>query len=141
MRQLSDFMKPPKVTKKLAVSNFKTRITVVVSWLLVMGGLYLLYFAANMFPVIAGYGAKNLCSCVYLQGRSEEDVIKNELGTILGKVGSFSIDRADSSAYGSVLFFSKKKAIYRRGLGCTLVNGLDEEELRGSRARFVSPLL
>ena len=126
-------MKPPKVTKKLAVSNFATRIKVVLLWLLVMAALFVIYFATNMFPVIAGYGAKSLCSCVYLQGRSEADVINNELGTILGKVGSFSIDRTDSSVYGSVWFFTKKKAIYRRGLGCTLVNGLGEEEIRAQQ--------
>jgi CubicO group peptidase (beta-lactamase class C family) len=83
-----------------------------------------------MFPVIAGYGAKTLCSCVYIQGRDAQEVIQQELGSTLGIVGSFSINKEDSSATGKVLFFSRKKAIYRKGLGCTLVNGLTEEELR-----------
>ena len=125
-------MRPPKVTKKIAVSNLKTRIKVVTLWILVLGVGYLIYFCAGMFPVIAGYGAKNLCSCVYIQGRSEQDVIQQELGTMLGNFGSFSINREDSSATGKVLFFSKKKAIYRRGLGCTLVNGVTENELRAT---------
>lgn len=123
-------MKPPKVTKKLAVSNFKTRLSVVVFWILIMLGIYVLYFSFNMFPVISGYGAKSLCSCVYIQGRPEQEVIAQELGTLLGKIGSFRVDRSDSSATGKVWFFSSKKAIYRKGLGCTLVNGLEEEELR-----------
>ena len=124
------YMRPPKVTKKIAVSNLKTRVSVVIFWILILGIGYVFYFSFNMFPVIAGYGAKNLCSCVYLQGRSEQEVIDQELGTILGKLGSFTLNREDSSATGRVLFFSKKKAIYRKGLGCTLVNGLSEEELR-----------
>ena len=123
-------MKPPKVTKKLAVSNFKTRVIVVISWILILSVAYLIYFAWNMFPVISAYGAKNLCSCVYIQGRNEQDVIHKELGTLLGKIGSFSINRDDSSAYGKVLFFARRKAIFRKGLGCTLVNGLEEDELR-----------
>lgn len=123
-------MKPPKVTKKLAVSNFKTRLSVVMFWIMILVGVYVLYFSFNMFPVISGYGAKNLCSCVYIQGRPEQEVIAQELGTLLGKIGSFSIDRSDSSATGKVWFLSSKKAIYRKGLGCTLVNGLEEEELR-----------
>lgn len=131
-------MRPPKVTKKLAVSNLKTRFRVVLFWLLIMGVGYLLYFCVNMFPVIAGYGAKNLCSCVYIQGRSEQEVIRQELGTLLGKVGSFSVNRADSSAIGKVLFFTSRKAIYRKGLGCTLVKGLEEEELR--RQPFVGKI-
>lgn len=123
-------MKPPKVTKKLAVSNFKTRLRVVGFWISIMAGIYTLYFAFNMFPVISGYGAKILCSCVYIQERPEQEVIAQELGTLLGKIGSFSVDRSDSSATGKVWFLSSKKAIYRKGLGCTLVNGLEEEELR-----------
>lgn len=94
---------------------------------------YGIYYAWNMFPVVAGYGAKILCTCVYVQGRNEQDVINAEFNTLLGKVGSASVNREDSSATGSVLFFSSKKAIYRKGLGCTLVNGLDEEELRAQK--------
>jgi CubicO group peptidase (beta-lactamase class C family) len=126
-------MKPPKVTKKLAVSNFKTRITVVITWILILLGVYAIYFTVNMFPVIAGFGAKALCSCVYVQGRAEEDVKRQELGTMLGSFGSFSINREDSSATGKVWFLSSKKAIYRKGLGCTLVNDLEEEELRAQK--------
>lgn len=126
-------MAPPKVNKKIAVSNFKTRITVVGTWILILAGVYILYFAFNMFPVIAGYGAKNLCSCVYIQGRSEEDVINQEFNQFLGKLGTFTVNREDFSATGKVWFFSKKKAIYREGLGCTLVTGVDEEELNGQK--------
>lgn len=126
-------MKPPKVTKRLAVSNFKTRLGVVVFWIVVLALVYVSWFAINMFPVISGYGAKTLCTCVYVQGRSEQDVIKQELGTLLGSLGTFSVDRSDSSATGNVSIFSSKKAIYRRGLGCTLVNGFDEEEIRAQK--------
>ncbi len=45
----------------------------------------LIVFSAWMFyqmaPVIAGFGAKSLCSCVYVGGRSAESVLTNELGT------------------------------------------------------------
>jgi CubicO group peptidase (beta-lactamase class C family) len=126
-------MKPPKVTKRLAVSNFKTRLRVVGFWIAIMGLGYVAWFAFNMFPVISGYGAKTLCTCVYVQGRNEQDVIKQELGTMLGAFGNFTVDRSDSSATGNVSIFSSKKAIYRKGLGCTLVNGFDEEEIRAQK--------
>lgn len=126
-------MRPPKITKKSAVSNFKTRIKVVFIWILVIAGGYLLYFCWNMFPVISGYGAKTLCSCAYIQGRPEKEIIEQELGTLLGKIGSFALNPKDSSASGRVLFFAKKKAIFRKGLGCTLVNGLEEETLRAQK--------
>jgi CubicO group peptidase (beta-lactamase class C family) len=88
------------------------------------------YFAWPLFPIISGFGAKNLCSCAYLSGRTEEDVEKNELHSFPLSLGSFSLDVSDSSASGTVFGFARRKAIYRKGLGCTLVAGIEEESLR-----------
>ena len=91
---------------------------------------YGIYYAWIAFPIISGYGAKNLCSCTMLAGRSAEDVIKNELGSGLQSFGTFTVSYEDSSATATVFGLAKRKAIYRKGLGCTLVNEITEEELR-----------
>ncbi|MFM8832258.1 MAG: hypothetical protein ACKOEV_01230, partial [Cytophagales bacterium] len=41
------------------------------------------YYLSQAFPIIAGYGAKNLCSCVFVAGRNPEEVIQQELGASL----------------------------------------------------------
>ncbi len=103
--------------------------------LLLAAGLfgYGLHYAWQAFPIISAYGAKTLCSCTMLAGRSEADVIANELGSGLLKLGSYRADFSDSSAYGSVFGLAKRKAIYRKGLGCTLVNEITEKELRAQQ--------
>src|SRR5690242_6991826 len=98
------------------------------------GGLsYGIYYASQAFPILAGYGAKNLCSCVTLGGRQPENVIKNELGGGILALGSFEFNASDSSATGSVFGFAKRKAVYRKGLGCTLLSEIDETELRNQK--------
>ena len=100
---------------------------------------YGFYYAYRAIPIISGYGAKNLCSCVFVAGRSEESVRENELKVNpLLSAGTFSVNYEDSSATGDVYGMVKKKAIYRKGLGCTLVNGLSEEELRRQNYSLVS---
>ncbi len=94
---------------------------------------YGLQYAWQAFPIISAYGAKTLCSCTMLAGRSEADVIANELGSGLLKLGSYHADYSDSSASGSVFGLAKRKAIYRKGLGCTLVNEISEGELRAQQ--------
>lgn len=89
-------------------------------------------------PIISGFGAKDLCSCVLVNGRKADDVIKQELGTGLLSVGSFSVNMSDSSATGSVFGLAKRKAIYRKGLGCTLVVEMTEDELRKQPATIYS---
>ena len=90
------------------------------------------------FPIISGYGAKNLCSHVYISGRDAQDVIDKELGNMPLSLGSFWIDRSDQSAYSTVFGMAKKKALFRPGLGCTLINEVDEEDLR--RQTFTKPI-
>lgn len=88
------------------------------------------WYAWLAFPVISGYGAKNLCSAVYLQHRNTAAIIKEDLGDFPLSLGSFILNKSDSSVTGSVWGFAKRKAIYRIGLGCTLINDLSEEEVR-----------
>jgi CubicO group peptidase (beta-lactamase class C family) len=109
----------------------------IIGWSLtfiVLAGLsYGIYYASQAFPILTGYGAKNLCSCVFLSNRQEADVINNELSAFPLSLGSFTISQEDSSATASVFGFAKHKAIYRKGLGCTLINEMSEEELRAQK--------
>lgn len=105
--------------------------------LLVAALTYGIYYCYTGFPIISGYGAKNLCSCVFVGGRSEASVQAEELSDFPLSLGKFTIDYKDSSATGTVWGFAKVKAIYRKGLGCTLVNGISEEELR--KQKFIIP--
>ncbi|CAN5754476.1 serine hydrolase [soil metagenome] len=91
---------------------------------------YGVYYCWVSFPIISGYGAKNMCSAVFLAGRSEQQEREQELGFSPMSLGTFTVDYKDSSVTGSVFGFAKRKAIFRAGLGATLVNELSEQEVR-----------
>lgn len=114
----------------------------IVRWflMLIVAGIlgYALQYAWQAFPIISAYGAKTLCSCTMLAGRSEADVIANELGNGLLRLGNYRADFSDSSAYGSVFGMAKRKAIYRKGLGCTLINEISENDLRSQPLRLAA---
>lgn len=108
--------------------------------LLLLGLLaYAFSYAWRVFPIISGYGAKMLCSCTMVAGRDSQDVIKNELGRFPLSAGSFEVSYEDSSATVSVLGLARKKAIYRKGLGCTLINEMSEEEVRQQNSKIAQP--
>jgi CubicO group peptidase (beta-lactamase class C family) len=112
---------------------FKRIILVMVVAIIAYGAYYL----SQAFPIIAGYGAKNLCSCVFVAGRNPEEVVQQELGPALVNLGTYQVNRQDSSATGSVFGLSTRKAIYRKGLGCTLVSEISEAELRAQKIKLV----
>lgn len=85
------------------------------------------------FPIATGYGAKVLCSGVFISGRSEKNVIHNDLDFFPVNCAKCKIDFKDSSATCSLLGLATHKAIYRKGLGATLVNGFTQQEIRAQR--------
>ena len=101
--------------------------------------IFMIWLIRNVFPVISGYGAKNLCSAVYLQHRTVDDVVKEDLGDFPISLGSYTVNRKDSSVTASVWGFAKRKAIYRKGAGATLVNDYPEEKIRSRQ--FILPAL
>ena len=113
----------------------------IILFLLLLSVVYAAYYAWFSFPIISGYSAKNACSCAFIQGRSKETINKEELGSFPLSIGSISINYKDSSVTGTVLGVAKRKAIFRSGLGCTLVNDISEKDLRsqGFSVPFFTP--
>lgn len=109
-------------TRKLII-----RSVLIVLLLALIGGVW---YASKAFPIISGYFAKNLASGIYLQNRKAAFVVKEDLSEFPFTLCSYKVSEADMSVTASVWGFAKKKAIYRDGLGCTLVNDLTEEEIR-----------
>jgi CubicO group peptidase (beta-lactamase class C family) len=86
-------------------------------------------YGFGMINIAAGYNAKTLCSCVFVSGRSEESVLDQDIAVSASSFIGGSVDQADQSATASFLGISRK-AIYRPGVGCTLVSEIDEDVLR-----------
>lgn len=89
--------------------------------------------AWKVFPAVSGYGAKNMASAIYLQHRNPNDVIKEDLADFPKSLGSYTFNEKDSSVTASVWGFAKRKAIYRTGLGATLINDFTEEQVRAQQ--------
>ncbi|HXO77149.1 MAG TPA: hypothetical protein VN824_17970 [Puia sp.] len=107
--------------------------------LLLMLAAAVLIFVWRCLPIISGYGAKVVCSEVFVAGRDKGDVIKEDLSGFPLNLSSCTVDEKDSSVSASVWGLAKRKAIYRRGLGATLVSGLTEGEIRGQRVDRAAP--
>ncbi|MGB8840021.1 MAG: serine hydrolase [Aliidongia sp.] len=86
--------------------------------------------------VAAGIGAELGCAGVFVMGRSPETVLAQDLiptDPLLARV-TLAVDRARQSVTGKFLGLVARTAFYRPGLGCTMVNGIDETGLRAQTA-------
>lgn len=78
----------------------------------------------------SGYQAKALASGVFVSGREAERVNRDDLSDGPMVLVSGRVDPQNGSATARALGVVRSKAICREGLGCTLVEGLSEEEIR-----------
>lgn len=99
-----------------------------------------LLVAITFPPIMAGMAAKTVCSCVYVSGRTIESVKEKELQVFPGLASAKIELQTDSSVVASILF-TKSKAIYRKGLGCTLLAQRSEEEVRNQKINLPAPIV
>ena len=101
--------------------------------------LYAVYYCSQVFPVATGYGAKIMGSGIFISGRSEQSIKDQEMNFTPLNMATFTIDYKDSSVTCSLAGMASQKAIFRKGLGVTLVNGLTEKEIRAQRFTVPAP--
>lgn len=95
--------------------------------------LIVVYHGWQALPIATGYAAKTMASGIFLSNRDKADIEAYDLNFFPVKNASCTIDYEDSSVTCSLMGLSSAKAIYRHGLGATLVNGLDENEIRAQK--------
>ncbi|MGD8643954.1 MAG: serine hydrolase [Chromatiales bacterium] len=99
---------------------------------------YAIYYAAGVLALGAGYGAKVMCSAVFVSGLAPERVRSEELSGLLRLIDT-EIDLGQAAVEARFQGLLRRRAIYRPGLGCTLVhNRAMEPELRREGERFAA---
>lgn len=91
-------------------------------------GGYLFWRAAR---VTVGYKTKMLCSGVFISNRTPESILGNDLSEGLPAPLQFIIDQiktevTEQTTTGNLWGLVTRKAVFRPGLGCTLLVGLSE---------------
>lgn len=97
--------------------------------LIIALGLSFYIFLYPKLEIVAGYNAKLLCSCLFVADIDQETAEAVELGFGPLWLASNTIDLSKKTVSSNVLGMHPKKAVYRAGLGCALVNELDPDEV------------
>ncbi len=77
-------------------------------------------------PVATGYAAKKMCSCTFISGRPQQSIQEDDLGFGPLSLTSTRIDHDKQEVVSSIFGLAKRKATYRGGVGCVLIQGDDD---------------
>jgi CubicO group peptidase (beta-lactamase class C family) len=90
----------------------------------------------------SGYSAEILCAAVFVSGRDPARVEAEELsGPGFELLGYFTkrVDRDGKRVVASLYGLAAQTAIFRDGLGCTLIHGRTEQDLRAEAPPLAAP--
>ncbi len=107
----------------------KKTIIVIIS-LLILIGLAFYFFLYPKLEIISGYNAKIMCSCQFISGLKKDRIEKEDLGFSVLWLASNEIDTIKKTVYSSVWGLQPKVAVYRKGLGCTILNTENNQAFR-----------
>ncbi len=85
-------------------------------------------FAIQYAYIGSSYNAKTVCSCMFVSGRELDNIKSEDLYAV--PFANIMVDKEKQTVTANIYGFAETKAIYRKGLGCTLVNELSEVEIR-----------
>jgi len=85
-----------------------------------------IYFYPSL-QILTGYSAKMACSCKYVADRAESAIIEEDLSFSPINLASVTYDDIEKSATASLFGLKTKKAVYRSGHGCTLLQNKNDE--------------
>ncbi|MFN8348525.1 MAG: serine hydrolase [Spirosomataceae bacterium] len=106
----------------------KKKVLYTILTFILAGLAYAANYAYRYALIGAGYNAKTVCSCVYVSGRSLESVVAEDLYGI--PYGTQTIDTVAKTATATIFGIASKTAMYRPGLGCTILNEITADALQ-----------
>ncbi|MES2795646.1 MAG: serine hydrolase [Bacteroidota bacterium] len=108
-------------------------------WAIILGILvYVVDFGIKYAYIGSSYDAKIVCSCTFVSGRDWESIKSEDLYAV--PFATIEIDKKEQAVTSNIYGFAKTKAIYRPGLGCTLVNEMEESEIRKQKLGEYKPM-
>ena len=97
------------------------KIIKIMAFILLLGILFGFYYLYIRLPIINGYAAKNMCSCVFVAGREQKEIEAKDLNFSFIKYVSNTIDYQNKTVTSSFLGMRSQKAFYNEKTGCSLV--------------------
>ncbi len=96
--------------------------------------IYGFSYFVNRAPIFTGYAAKDLASWSFLTKRTQADIEKNDLSFFPVNLSHNVIYHKAKFVTGTFLGMAKQTAVYREGLGCTLLADANLADVMKQRA-------
>jgi hypothetical protein len=113
---------------------FTKRLLAILGTAAVLSAVFLGFYLRQVAFVVTGFEAKCMCSNVFISKREQTSVLAEDLlpvGALYPlRFADTKIDYNRRTVKASIMGFAEREAVFRDGVGCTLVIGTTEEQVR-----------
>lgn len=91
------------------------------------------YAVTTNYPklgIVSSYAAKKMCSCTFIADRSQESIQSHDLAMSPLSLSKTVIDKKNKRVTSSVFGLQSRTAEYRGKLGCILLQGEDDHQVK-----------
>lgn len=130
------------MTDKFSTSSVKVSILVVAAILGLAGLSYGVWHTGRVMNIASAYYAKILCSSLFVAGRGQNEAVAEDVladMTVGLRHWHREVDYEEKLVNITVLGMAEREALYRPGLGCTLLTETTAEQLRTQASGYSSP--
>lgn len=110
----------------------KRKVFRIIGWIFLLLLIYACWFLSRMLPVATGFAAKNMCSGLWVMQKDSATIKKTDLGFFPVKFTSEKIDWQKKTVTSTLFGLFTQTAVYREGLGASLLPKGDVETFRTS---------
>ena len=101
------------------------KLSIALAVIIVILGLALRIFLYPSLPILNGFAAKALCSCVFVANIPEDVAREGEAGFFPISLASTAVDYDRKMATANFFGLVEKNAYYREGQGCAIFNKME----------------
>ena len=108
----------------------RKKIISIIALLIIVGLVYAVTTNYPKLSIVTSYAAKKMCSCTFIAERAQESIQNEDLGLSLLSLSETVIDKEKKTATSTIFGMQAKTAEYRGKLGCILIHGKDDFDIK-----------
>jgi len=106
------------------------KISIAIIVILLLGFGILSKYLIDRSTIFTGFAAKNIASGIFVAGRTQQSIEELDINFFPVNLSTSIVDMENKTVTSDFFGFGEQIAIYRKGLGCTLISDYDIAEVK-----------
>lgn len=112
---------------------------IIIILVVVLGAFsYLAKYLVDRSTIFTGFAAKNIASGIFIADRTQESIESLDINFFPVNLATSVVDVENKTVTSNFFGFGEQIAVYREGLGCTLISDFDINKIKEQKTEYAN---